>query len=180
MPRIEEMLGLPDGNYGPSFSPGYDTKGVPVENPKAISIYVASSWRNFLQPTIVTVLRKAGHDVYDYKNPPGGTGFQWKAIDEDWLNWTADQYRDALEHPVSKAGFKSDIDALNACDACLLVLPSGRSASWEFGYACGKGKICAVLMLEKCEPELMYLGNPILTSMNDLFDWSEKHGSKIL
>jgi hypothetical protein len=27
-------------------------------------------------------------------------------------------------------------------------------------------------MFEKCEPELMYSGQPILTSMNELFDWA--------
>ena len=38
-------------------------------------IYVASSWRNKYQPEVVAALRKAGHEVYDFRNPkdnPGG------------------------------------------------------------------------------------------------------------
>jgi len=41
-------------------------------------IYVASSWRNPYQPEVVAALRKAGHEVYDFRNPednPGG--FHW-------------------------------------------------------------------------------------------------------
>ena len=136
-------------------------------------IYVASSWRNALQPAIVAVLRSMGHEVYDFRNPaPGDNGFSWSEIDPDWQAWTPQQYRHALEHPAAVRGFQLDIDALNACDACLLVLPSGRSASFEFGYAVGKGKRGAVLMLDKYEPELMYRGNQILTTMPELFDWA--------
>ena len=32
-------------------------------------IYVASSWRNKYQPEVVAALRKAGHGVYDFRNP---------------------------------------------------------------------------------------------------------------
>lgn len=136
-------------------------------------IYVASSWKNTLQPAIVFVLRTAGHEVYDFKNPePGNSGFSWGLIDGGWLNWTPQQYREALEHPIAKAGYECDMNALRKCDACVLVLPSGRSASWEFGWALGKGKQGAVVMLDKCEPELMYLGNPILTTMDEIMDWA--------
>ena len=138
-----------------------------------MKIYVASSWRNLVQPAIVHMLRGCGHEVYDFKNPgPGNHGFSWRDIEPDWLNWTPDQYARALEHPIALAGYESDMTALRACDACVLVLPSGRSASWEFGWACGAGKRGAVVMLEKCEPELMYLGNPILTSTPAIFGWA--------
>ena len=33
-------------------------------------IYVASSWRNGYYPDVVDKLREAGHDVYDFRNPP--------------------------------------------------------------------------------------------------------------
>ena len=46
-------------------------------------IYVASSWRNPEQQTVVVALRDAWHDVYDYHNPcPGNTGFAWSRISE--------------------------------------------------------------------------------------------------
>ena len=76
-------------------------------------IYVASSWRNLLQPYIVVMLRKCGHEVYDFRSPtPGDSGFSWREIHPDWENWTPQQYRDALEHPIAKEGFKNDINVL--------------------------------------------------------------------
>jgi hypothetical protein len=39
-------------------------------------IYVASSWRNLYQPTVVTALRQEGYEVYDFRHPaPGDDGF---------------------------------------------------------------------------------------------------------
>lgn len=50
-------------------------------------IYVASSWRNDIQPQVVETLRKEGFEVYDFKNPePGNNGFHWSEIDPDWKN----------------------------------------------------------------------------------------------
>lgn len=136
-----------------------------------MNIYVASSWRNDLQPSIVAALRACGHEVYDFRNPaPGNTGFPWSAIDPAWEQWTPDAYREALQYPIAKAGYALDINALKACDACVLVLPSGRSASWEFGYAMGQGKSGFVVQFGKVEPELMYSEAKILTSMYDLYD----------
>lgn len=70
-----------------------------------MNIYVASSWRNLLQPTIVHALRRIGHTVYDFRNPPAGTGFDWAQIDPSWQDWDADAYRLALQHPIAKAGY---------------------------------------------------------------------------
>ena len=50
----------------------------------------------------------------------------------------------------------------------MLVLPSGRSASWEFGYASASDKKLAVLMLEPQEPELMYMGARVMGSFDEL------------
>jgi hypothetical protein len=143
-----------------------------------MKIYVASSWRNLLQPGIVMALRRCGHDVYDFKNPvpnwPGHatatSGFAWSSIDPDWEDWEPEEYRKALEHPLAVEGYRCDIGALNACDTCVLVLPSGRSASWEFGYSMGQGKPGYVVMFDKFEPELMYREAKILTTMNELLD----------
>lgn len=138
-----------------------------------MKIYVASSWRNMIQPAIVTILRRCGHEVYDFRHPaPGNKGFAWSEIDPEWKSWTPKQYGDALRHPIAKRGFDLDMNALSGCEACVLVLPSGRSASWEFGWALGAGKKGAVIMLEECEAELMYSGNPILTTMDEIFGWA--------
>ena len=36
---------------------------------KLRKIYLASSWRNERQPQAVQILRDAGHEVYDFRNP---------------------------------------------------------------------------------------------------------------
>lgn len=145
-----------------------------------MNIYVASSWRNLLQPAIVHALRRCGHEVYDFKNPgPGNKGFAWSDIDPNWQKWTPDEYREALKHPIARHGYGLDITALKACEACVLVLPSGRSASWEFGYAMGQGKRGAVVSLEAVEPELMYREAAIITSMDELFDAFAKPGTDL-
>jgi len=123
-----------------------------------MKIYVASSWRNYYQPEVVTALREDGHEVYDFKKPaPGDNGFSWSEIDPDWQNWTNEQYLQALEHPIAQAGFKSDFDAMKWADACVLVLPCGRSAHTEAGWMQGRGKPTIILLDSTVvEPELMY------------------------
>jgi hypothetical protein len=50
-------------------------------------IYVASSWRNEYYPEVVAKLREAGHDVYDFRNPPSGApGFKWNCVGEDYMD----------------------------------------------------------------------------------------------
>lgn len=118
-------------------------------------IYVASSWRNELQPEVVMALRADGHVVYDFKNPrPFNTGFKWSEIDPNWEQWTPAEYRAALDHPVAQRGFASDFDAMKWADTFVLVLPCGRSAHLELGWAAGQGKQTLIL-LDKMEPELM-------------------------
>ena len=120
-------------------------------------IYVASSWRCAHQPGIVNALRIAGHDIYDFRHPSADTeGFHWSEINPSWENWTPQEYRICLEHLVAKRGFSYDFDAMKWADLCVLVLPCGRSAHLEAGWFAGAGKPLHILLLEKCEPELMY------------------------
>lgn len=122
-----------------------------------MKIYLASSWRNDLQPEVLQALRDAGHDVYDFRNPAeGNTGFHWSAIDPAWQSWDAETYRNCLEHPVSVAGFGLDWGAMRAADACVLLLPCGRSAHIEAGYFVGAYKRLFILLAGTSEPELMY------------------------
>lgn len=119
-------------------------------------IYVASSWRNVMQAYVVKALMSDGHQVYDFKNPrPDDKGFAWSSIDPNWEKWSADQYIQALDHPIAKAGFASDFNAMKWADTFLLVLPCGRSAHLELGWACGQGKQTLVLTRDGEEPELM-------------------------
>lgn len=119
-------------------------------------IYVASSWRNPYQEVVVACLRGDGHEVYDFKNPrPGDRGFSWAEIDPNWQKWTADEYIAALQHPIAKAGFASDFNAMKWANTFVLVLPCGRSAHLELGWAAGQGKETLVLTRNGEEPELM-------------------------
>lgn len=120
-------------------------------------IYVASSWRNPYQPEVVAALRKAGHEVYDFRNPkdnPGG--FHWADVDENWQDWQPEEYIRNLTHPVAEKDFKADLDAMLWADTSVLVLPCGRSAHTEAGWMAGAGKKVIVYIPEMQEAELMY------------------------
>lgn len=143
---------------------------------KKIKIYVASSWRNQYQQNVVKILREHGYDVYDFKNPePGNHGFHWSEIDPNWKNWTPEQFKAALDHRIAEKGYFTDIKALYLCDACVLVLPCGRSAHLEAGFVAGLGKLVIVLLPEAVEPELMYkMASFICTDINGVMqalDW---------
>ena len=135
-------------------------------------IYVASSWRNPYQPEVVAALRKAGHEVYDFRNPPhGGNGFHWTDIDENAPNWTFDEYAEGLNHPLAERQFKADLEALEWADACVLVLPCGRSAHTEAGWMAGRGKKVVVYIPKMEEPELMYkLFDAVVDNLDDLLE----------
>lgn len=120
-----------------------------------MKVYVAASWRTPMQPLVVAAIRSLGHEVYDFKQD----GFSWLEIDGDWKEWTPKQSREALSTVQADRGFKRDKDALDWCDVCVLVLPSGRSSHLELGYAIGKGKVGIVYWPEQVhpyDPDLMY------------------------
>lgn len=135
-----------------------------------MKIYVASSWRNTYYPSVVKALREAGHDVYDFRNPPNGdAGFHWTDVDPRAMEWTPSEYQAGLHHPKAERQFTNDIEAMESCDACVLVLPCGRSAHTEAGWFAGRAKRVVALIPEKVEPELMYkLFDGVATTMEDL------------
>jgi hypothetical protein len=146
-----------------------------------MKLYVASSWRNPHQPQIVEDLRSMGHEVYDFRHPPGGDhlGFSWSDVDPRWTDWTPEAYREALGHPIAVAGFDSDFGAMAWADACILVLPCGRSAHLEAGWFVGAGKPIWIL-LDPAEfgidaghhvTELMYrMAAGVFTGIDELYD----------
>lgn len=137
-------------------------------------IYVASSWRNPDQPAVVEILRAGGHEVYDFRHPePGDNGFHWSEIDPHWQAWSPSEYVEALDHPVAMAGFGKDFAAMEWADVFVLVLPCGRSAHLELGWAVGMGKATAIYLDDDgFEPELMYrMVNHLATDMGDLLRW---------
>lgn len=122
-----------------------------------MKLYIASSWRNQYYPETVERMRDAGFEVYDFRNPPIGHGFKWSMVDENYMDWTPTEYREQLNSsPLAKQQFRNDIEAMESCDACVLVLPCGRSAHTEAGWFAGRGKKVVAYLPEKVEPELMY------------------------
>lgn len=109
-------------------------------------LYVATSWRNPYQPEIIRIAREMGFDVYDFREPsPGIYGFGWKQIEQAPVKeWSYERYREVLAHPIAEEAFERDLAGLQA-DATLLVMPAGRSAHWEHGYAVGRGQQVATL-----------------------------------
>lgn len=198
-------------------------------------VYVASSWRNEMQPKVCAALAAVGIDHYDFKNPEGGTGFSWKQVktdvasvtlcehcdreivfssfralgywepdlDRDPVVWrhrkggyagcdmssrrfaepsrtppkgsdweSIDEYLRMVNHPTAVAGFESDFGAMKRADTFVLVLPCGKSAHLELGWAVGAGKRTAILLEDPVEPELMYrMVDHLATSIDDLLGW---------
>ena len=132
-------------------------------------VYVASSWRNEYQPSVVHRLRKNGHDVYDFRHPrPGEDGFGWRQRTDEPLPWSVKTYLEVLSSPPAELGYRLDWNAMERSEACVVVMPCGRSAHLEAGYFVGAGKRCAILLPngEKPvdEPELMYKMAGVITA----------------
>lgn len=135
-------------------------------------VYIATSWRNQYQPMMVNYVRQEGHEVYDFRNPPGKAGFQWKDIEEEWQTWSMERYRELLQTtPDAAFGFIADYRGMQWADTCVLVLPCGRSAHLEAGYFNGANKRLVIFIPEPIEPDLMYLmANHICLSVQEVLD----------
>lgn len=129
------------------------------------NVYVASSWRNNMQPAVVQILRAAGMEVYDFKNPENKSGFHWSEVDPLYVPGSEEmepkRYLDALQHPRAKEGFESDFMAMQRADTFVLVLPCGRSAHLELGWATAREDKETFILLDgqnggTVVPELMY------------------------
>lgn len=131
-------------------------------------IYVASSWRNIMHVGVCAALRSAGIDHYDFK----ADGFSWKEVSLP-QPCSFDEYRRGIAHPRAIEGFDRDMAALDKADCTVLVMPCGRSAHLELGYAIGKGQRTAVLYeQEPFEPDLMHKAADFHTdSLFDLLGW---------
>jgi len=147
-------------------------------------IYVASSWRNASQPAVIKVLRGCGainlkvgapeFGVYDFKD---SEGFRWTDVDPTWDFENREpvdllRYAYMSIHPLAQKGYWRDMDALKKATAALLVLPCGRSAHLEFGYAVGQGKQTAIYYPEKEEPDLMWkMADEFIHNASELVAW---------
>jgi hypothetical protein len=129
-------------------------------------VYVATSWRNIYQPSVVNALEKEGHEVYYFRHPSNDSnGFYWSDIDKGYKTWsdidkgyktwTPSEYIKMLRHPLSKEGFRQDFSHLEWCEACVYVTPCGVSASLEAGWIAGSGRLLICYIPEVREPDLV-------------------------
>ena len=137
-------------------------------------VYVASSWRNPMHPAVCAVLEAAGIPHYNFRNPDGNTGFSWDQVGGTAFSRTESRevYREMLEHPRAVEGFTADFAAMEKADTFVLVLPCGKSAHLELGWAVGAGKRTAILLEDPIEPELMYrMVDHLSPSVHELLGW---------
>lgn len=122
-------------------------------------IYVASSWRNQRIDVVIEALRAIGHEVYDFR---ADGGFAWSQIDPEYASagfvaeTPANTYLRLVEHPVARDGFARDLKHMEWADTFVMVLPCGKSAHLETGWAAGRGLETFVLLEDPMQPELMY------------------------
>lgn len=145
-----------------------------------MKIYLATSWKNQEYSTVLEALRDAGHEVYDFRNPPGITDplVRLSPEDSEHFDWhTTDtlEYLHALpKNPIARAKFKLDKDALDWCDVLVCLLPCGKSGHLEAGYTIGRGKLTYFLFPAQYDvvPELMYLlGDGMTSELFELVEW---------
>lgn len=129
-------------------------------------IYLASSWRNTERLDLLAeALGNANWTFYDFRaDDEKSSGFHWSdlpGVDPGAGNVAqtrASTFARMLENPIAKAAYRRDMDHLDAADCLILVLPCGKSAHAEFGYAVAQGKKVIVWLEELVQPELLYSG----------------------
>ena len=103
-----------------------------------MKIYLASSWKNAkLVREIANYLRVFGHEVDDFTDKSNGR-----------FVFSFDKLPDISSHnaisvlvfPEVKRAFTEDKKWIDWADVVLLLLPAGKSAHLEAGYAKGQGK----------------------------------------
>ncbi len=141
------------------------------------SIYVASSHKNTIQPGVVRRLRAEGHEVFDFRNPAWKSGEAQEPAAPlprafpGVPAWTALLAKAAHRSPSAQSVLRTDMAALEKADTLVLVLPCGRGAHQELGWAIAKNKRIYILLADGEAPDLMH--GMILMPDEDEFEIGE-------
>ena len=108
------------------------------------SLYVVGSLRNPNIPVVADYIRNTTNiEVFD----------DWYAAgpeaDDYWRTYELKRgrtYEEALAGRAATNTFRYDKSNLDRCDACVLVLPAGKSGHLELGYFIGSGKPGYILL----------------------------------
>ena len=105
-------------------------------------IYLIGSLRNPEVPIVGDALRAVGFEVFD----------EWHSAGEiaddsfrDYCNGRGLTYREALQTYAAKHIFEFDKTHLTRANILILIIPWGKSAHLELGWALGQGKAGYVL-----------------------------------
>ncbi len=111
--------------------------------PQPLNIYLASSWDNLAQVQETTkLLRAHAHQVYDFTEQGRSAGPHWPKKGEAV---PYGQLAQLYQLPDPTMTFTRDMQALDRATALVCILPCGRSAHLELGYAIARGIITVIL-----------------------------------
>lgn len=138
-----------------------------------MKIYLASSWKNREDVLkMAEFLRSEGHLVDAFCDGENRVSFDWSELfgimDREGCDITELDAKDMMNHWRVQEAFKEDKKYLDWSDVVVMLMPCGRSAHLEAGYAVGCGKkLYIVGGFEKGEFDVMY------GFADGMFDYSE-------
>jgi hypothetical protein len=138
-------------------------------------IYLIGSLRDHKIPIIGNRLRQEGFNIFDDWFAGG------KIADDEWKAYEqaiGHTYLEALQGEAAEHVFSFDKRHLDACEAAVLVCPSGKSAHLELGYVLGKGKKGYVLLdTAAIRWDVMYkFANGVYQDINELIQALHRNG----
>lgn len=150
-----------------------------------MKIYLASSWKNKEEVRkLAEQLRGLSFvEVDDFTDPSlGRYVFSWDDLEDEYKNVSGKVIPSSsyvvpikfVRDERSIKAFKEDINRIRWSKVLILILPCGRSAHTEFGYAAAAGKRLIVyapggFKQEDCE--VMYNFAELMTySLKEIFD----------
>lgn len=126
-------------------------------------VYLVGSLENPIILQATNALTDAGFEVFsDWFAAGADADYAWATYEKG----RGRPYRAALQSPAAQNVFRFDLRNLLSADVVVQVMPSGKSASWELGFAAGRGKPTFILMDEpskkaKWDVMALFAGEPI-------------------
>ena len=116
---------------------------------RKLAVYIIGALKNPRIPLVGNLLRAEGYDVMDEWFTPGEhADTNWQAYEK----LRGRSYEDALAGRAARNIYMFDRAYLDLSDVAVLVMPAGKSAMLELGYAKGSQKH-TVLFLDGAEPD---------------------------
>lgn len=139
-------------------------------------LYLTGTLKNPRVPEIGIALRAEGFDVMDEWFTPG------EHADENWQAYEklrGRTYQEALQGRAATNIYLFDRAYLDLSDIVVLVMPVGKSAMLELGYAAGRGKHTYIL-LDGVDPErydiMPGMAEKVFFSLGDLIKYLRGEG----